>query len=56
MKFEVRLTEFFTKQVEKLSNKEKRVILEKNPFRFKKLIGYKNTFEIKVTIQKITHD
>ena len=50
-------TKFFKSQVLKLNEKEKRIIKSKielvksNPTRFKKLQGYKNVFEIKISVQ-----
>jgi mRNA-degrading endonuclease RelE of RelBE toxin-antitoxin system len=57
MNFEIIYSTFFSKQAKKISKKELKLILDKitilktEPFRFKNLKGYKNTFEIKVDIE-----
>ena len=57
MNFELLPTEFFLNQIKKLNKKEKNLInqklnlLKENPARFKSLKGYKNTFEIKLTLR-----
>ncbi len=54
--FDLIFTKFFLKQFDKLSQKEKILInsklklLKNSPFRFKALKSYKNTFEIKISI------
>lgn len=56
--FNIRPSKYFLKQLSQLSSKElnlvedKLQILKQNPFRYKKLEGYKNTFEVKITINK----
>ena len=56
--FRLSHTKFFLKQFKELTEKEKDLvnskldILKQNPFRYKKLNGYKNTFEIKITLNQ----
>ena len=58
LNFKVIPTKYFLKQFSQLNKQEKDLInkkiefLKENPFRFKKLVGFKNTFEIKITIKK----
>ena len=58
MKFELKPTLYFLKQLEKLDLESislierKLKLLKENPFRNKALVGYKNTFEIKISIEK----
>jgi mRNA-degrading endonuclease RelE of RelBE toxin-antitoxin system len=57
LKFNLIPTKYFIKQFSKLNEKEKNLInskleiLKTNPFKFKKLSGFKNTFEVKITIK-----
>jgi mRNA-degrading endonuclease RelE of RelBE toxin-antitoxin system len=57
LKFETKPTKFFLSQLKKLTLKEKRIISDKlkiireNPFRYKKLKGYRNTFEVKLNFE-----
>lgn len=54
--FNIIATKFFIKQFKELTQKEKDLVnsklefIKNNPFRYKKLIGYKNTYEIKITL------
>ena len=58
MRFKVKQTKLFSKQIDELTEKERKLVSDKidlakqNPFRFKKLVGYKSTFEIKITINR----
>ena len=57
LNFKVVPSKYFLKQFEKLNVKEKNLInskiklMKSNPFRFKKLVGYKNTFEVKISVE-----
>ncbi len=57
LQFDLVFTKFFLKQFKKLNKKEKNLInsklilLKSNPFRFKSLKSYKNSFEIKISIE-----
>lgn len=58
LNFKFLFTKFFKSQVSKLNSKNKQLIKNKlelireNPSRFKSLQGYKNVFEVKISIEK----